>query len=267
MFFKKSYIHSWLLAASLFCLAPAVFADCPTTSAPSSTTACMYLMDPGSIGGFNGVYVGPYTASINDGTPTPVICDDFLDESFVPEYWTADIYSGSSPFATASTSTAMQKQSGLTGTPLAQAYDEVGYLALKLLGASDPTIVGEIHFALWSVFDPAALATLDPAYGVTSTTPNQYYSAAQGFLTEAASQVGKDNASNYSSYISQFTIYSPDTNYQICVGSTTVCTEQSEPQEFLVHTPEPPFLALLGMDLSGLGALVYLLHRRRSSRP
>jgi hypothetical protein len=111
--------------------------------------------------------------------------------------------------------------------------------------------MGVIHFALWSVFDPAALNDL-----------NSSDAKAAGIqLGYAVSAVNGDAGSNYSKYISQFTIYSPDSAYQVC---TTACGV-APPQEFLVRTPEPPFFALLGVDLSGLGALIFLI-RRRSAR-
>jgi len=224
----------------------------------------MDLINPGYTGGFAGVYVGPYTATINGGTPTAVICDDYFDESYVPEYWTADIIQGSGSLIT--TRDATHQISGVslpTGTALQQAYDEMGYLALKLLNTpiTDVNTVGEIHFALWSIFDPNALVALNAAAGGTVT------SAAVAQLNEAIGAVGKDGASNYSSYISQFTIYSPDASYQyqVCTG-TTGCTVANPPQEFLVKAPEAPFFALLGVDLSGLGAVIFLLRRRRMSR-
>ncbi len=93
---NKNKITNLIVLGALMCVAPAAFADCPQTPAPASS-ACMNLLNAGYTGGFAGVYVGPYTASINGGTPTAVICDDYLDESYVPEYWTADIYQGSGP--------------------------------------------------------------------------------------------------------------------------------------------------------------------------
>jgi hypothetical protein len=154
----------------------------------------------------------------------------------------------------------------LTGQSLQQAYDEVGYLALKLLctPVTDVNTVGEIHFALWSVFDPNALVDLNNATNGTSANPSSYYVAAGGQLKEAINAVGGDSSSGYSKYISQFTIYSPDGSYsyQVCSGGT--CSVPNPPQEFLVKTPESPFFALLGVDLSGLGAVIFLLRRRTS---
>jgi hypothetical protein len=276
---QKSYRTSFVILIAVGCFAPMAFGDCPQTAAPANE-ACMYLQNAGYTGGFAGVYVGPYTATINDGTPTAVICDDYKDESYIPEYWTADIVKGSSGVSGVpgdlTTTRDAQLTPTLTGTQLQQAYDEVGYLSLQLLATpvTDVNTVGEIHFALWSVFDPQALVDLNTAVG-----GNNIYTAAQADLANAINVVtgiggyngGKgDMASNYSSYISQFTIYTPaGPPSQICIGGTTPSSCSSGygvPQEFLVRTPEPPFFALLGVDLSGVGALIFLMRRRRSTR-
>src|SRR5208282_5789729 len=112
--------------------------------------------------------------------------------------------------------------------------------AVQLLNAAsaptpDATTIGEIDFALWSIFDPTALTYLS---GPTLT-------AAQGYVTAT---VGYENNS---SFISQFTIYSPNVSDPITCTPTGGACPDSPPQEFLVRTPEPSELALLGIDLAG----------------
>jgi hypothetical protein len=262
---QNSKKAGWALMVFGLCLAPSVFADCSaTTKTPVvAGTACMDLESAGSKILTN-VYVGPYTAYINGSlTPTSVICDDFKDDSYIPEYWTADIFSGAN--ITPATNTRMaQVVNGqfapgipaITGTALVQAYNEVGYLAIQLLSAPDAITAGEIHFALWNVFDPAALKYLNDYYGAG----NGYYTAALADYNQALTF--KDNPN----YISQFTIYSPDTNYSITCSPAGAACPTKPPQEFLVRTPEAPFLALLGVDLSGIGALIYLVGRKRAAR-
>lgn len=248
--------------AGLLCLAPGAFADCwsgqPNSPAPS--TACMYLTGAGS-NVFTYYYVGPYSVQI-DGTPTQVICDDFFDDSYLPEYWTADIYQGgnSSQYSSTRGSQVAQLPAGMTIT---QAYNEIGYLAVQLLGAAnsptpDATTIGEIHYALWSVFDPGALNVLDQYYGGSGSSHSSYYNAAYS-LVQAAANYKDDNQ-----FISQFALYSPDSTAPIiCPGNT--CGSTQPPQEFLVvKTPEPSLVGILGLDLSGVGALVYFLRRRKS---
>jgi hypothetical protein len=215
-------------------------------------TANMSLTSAGSSMGtytLDGVYVGPYTALIN-GVSTPVICDDYGDDSYIPEWWTADVYT---PSASNYANTRSAANSGLTGNALTYAYNEVGYLAVQLLSAS-PSTIGNIHFALWSVFDPTALS-VDPAAASYLTAAKAY---ADSYVHNGISTVSAD--------ISEFTIYSPDTSgtYPItCAGQG--CSLNNPPQEFLVRTPEPSQLALLGIDLSGVGFLFLLMFRRRSA--
>jgi hypothetical protein len=269
---EKTKRTSFLLLIGVACMAPAAFAQCPQNIPdPTTYTACMNLTGVGYGNAFANVYVGPYTATINNGTPTAVICDDYKDESYIPEYWTADIISGSSGVngvARDLTTTRDASLSGLTGTDLQKAYDEVGYLAIQLLNAvpGDSTTIGAIHFALWSVFDPSALDALGSA-------GNPSYDAAHADLlgaVDAVTGLKGDQGTNYSSFISQFTIYSPaGPPTQVCIGGTSSAScspANGQPQEFLVKTPEPPFFALLGVDLSGVGALIFLLRRRRTIR-
>ena len=240
---RRKTRNSWyVIAAALLCTVPAAFAACPGSAAQG--TACMDLVNPGN-NIMDNVYVGPYYASINGGVPTAVICDDFSDDSYVPETWTADIYNTPNYGTTPANETRdAQKWTALNAiTPqtysVAQDYNMVGWLATEMLNnLSNPTTEGELHFALWAVFDPSALPYLD--------------SNSLSWLSQATA------FKNDSSYISSFTIYSPDLTQPISApGSAT-----NPPQEFLVHTPEPPVLAVLGLDLSGLAGLVFLLRRR-----
>lgn len=240
---KNFLTISLAFVAALCCFAPSVRAD----------TANMQLTSAGPYTMAN-VYVGPYTANIN-GVSTPVICDDFYDDSFVPEWWTATVYT---PPNYSSTRNATNTNiPHLTGTALTQAYNEVGYLAVQLLNAAnaptpDQNKIGEIDFALWSVFDPTAMGYLS---GSTQT-------AAQWWLGQAVTYHQND-----SSFISQFTIYSPNTSpTPTCTPSGLACPD-SPPQEFLVMTPEPSAVGLLGCDLAGVGFLGFLLFRyRRAGR-
>jgi len=225
------------IAMGMCCYAPNLLAD---TASMQMTSAGPYTMA--------NVYVGPYTANIN-GVSTPVICDDFFDDSWIPQWWTANVYTPPNYSTTRD-----QQESGLTGTALTQAYNEVGYLAVQLLNATgaptpNATTIGEIDFALWSVFDPNALTYLS---GSTKT-------AAQGYLTTAAGY------KNDSSFISQFTIYSPNMSLPFTCTQNGGACPNTPPQEFLVRTPEPSELALMGIDVSGVGFLCFLLFRQRKS--
>jgi hypothetical protein len=116
----KNVLQKLLLVAAvaLLSLAPASFAD----------TASMSLTGAGS-NGMAGVLIGPYTANIN-GVSTPVICDDYGDESYIPETWTADVTTASNTGGTRNTS-----KWGLTSTQQTQDYAVAAYLANELLAA------------------------------------------------------------------------------------------------------------------------------------
>jgi hypothetical protein len=251
----------WFITGVLLFVAPAAFGSCTDTPpTPAAGTACMSLLDGGTTGyPFSGIYVGPYDASINGGPSTKVICDDFFDDSFIPEYWTANVIPGGGDLSgTRMASLTHGPPLSLSGPALTAAYDEVGYLALQLLAPNDQYTEAEIHFALWSIFDPNALNYVP---NVSDGHGSTYYADATNFRNAAIGAVTND--SKLTSFISQFTIYTPDAGSSvICPGNT--CGPTMPPQEFLVHTPEPPFLALLGVDLSGVGALLFLVCRRRS---
>lgn len=215
----------FVTAVSFMFLAPPAFAD----------TASMNLTGAGS-NVLNGVFIGPYTATIN-GVSTQVICDDYYDESFIGESWTAN----TSTFPSLT-------NAKFTSASETQNYEEAAYLALKLLAAPVNSLeAGEIQYALWGVFDPSAITSLtnyNHADGV----------AASWYLTDAET--------NYStltpSQLSEFTFYTPDSNDPITCGNKPCAS--GPPQEFIaVNTPEPSAILLLAFGLT----FVFLLTRKR----
>lgn len=256
MFELKPISFLSIAVAGLF-LMPSAFADCQT-SPPTSTTACMDLTSPGN-NAMGGVYVGPYTATIN-GVSTAVICDDFYDDSYIGELWTADIVAGASAPSSSTRMDANYSSANVYGgLTLTQAYDAVGYLALQMLTTptADTTTIGELDFALWSIFDYPGAINYGSQPGVYNQLSPAEVTAIDGYLASAAAYA---EGSNAGADIAQFTVYSPDETY----GQTPALGNGiTPPQEFLVHTPEPASLALLGIDLSGVAGLILLLRRRR----
>ena len=80
---KRSLVLPCLMAAALLGIAPSCF---------GAQTASMTLTGVGVNGVLGGVYIGPYVGTI-DAVTTPLICDDFFDDSYIPESWTANVYS------------------------------------------------------------------------------------------------------------------------------------------------------------------------------
>lgn len=229
---KRSILRS-LVPGMLLFGAPALF---------GATTVNMTLTGVGSNGVLGGVYIGPYVASI-DGVTTPVICDDFISDTYLGESWQATAYDFSEY--------AMAKFGGLSNA--AQLYNEAAWLATQLVSgpiAGCPNAgncAGAVQYALWQVF--AAPAPLSALSGTDLANANYW-------LGQAQSQAYTPGQ------FSNVTIYTYASHATGCPGGS--CS--GAPQEFLVvRTPEPESLALLGFDLSGVGALLYAFRRRRKA--
>lgn len=76
---KSIKLHLFFIIVAVVVLGPFALADSMTLTSASSNVMA-------------GVYVGGYTANIN-GISTIVICDDFKDDSFINESWTATMNS------------------------------------------------------------------------------------------------------------------------------------------------------------------------------
>jgi hypothetical protein len=182
-----------------------------------------------------GVYVGAYTATIN-GVSTQVVCDDFADDSYINESWTASMAN----FASLGSSST--KWSSLSG------YNEAAWLILQMFSYSNQTTVGEIQYAVWGVFDPEAITYLNSVNG-------NYGSAAQGWISMAAAQ------SYTAGEFSNFLVYTPVSGTATCGGGP--CPTSGPPQEFLaVNMPESPFSITLAGDMLGLALIAVVLRRR-----
>ncbi|MBZ5676647.1 MAG: hypothetical protein LAP61_20605 [Acidobacteriia bacterium] len=234
----------YLIVAAVLGVAPTCFA---------AETASMTLTGVGTNGALGGVYVGPYVGTI-DTVKTQLICDDFADESYIPESWTADVYSLSDY-----TSLRFYNSSNPSATQIG--YEEVAWLSQQLtnqsLGlataiscttTSSINCAGDIQYAIWAVFSsPAALNQL------SSGDPNR--TNAQAWLDQAALQYSTGDYSNVS-------IYTAVPGTAMC-GTVHCPSSPLTPQEFVVvRTPEPPGLAVLGIDFSAIGVLILFFRRK-----
>lgn len=209
---------------------------CMVTSAFAGTVT-MTLTSPGN-NVMGGVYVSPYTALV-DGVPTTVICDSFNLESYVPETWTANEYDF--------TQLSQTYNSIYNGATQAN-YNEMAWLALKLLSETNATVRGQISFALWAVLTPSALTKLS---GTNLTEANSW-------LTQAAAHASDQFTNVY--------VLSPvmPTDATCPAYPNQVCP-YTPPQEFLVvKTPEPAAATTLAFDLAALVVLVGFAVRRRT---
>jgi len=176
-----------------------------------------------------GVYVGPYSfTDTSTGQSLQLICDDFKDEVYLGESWTA----------IPSTLTSVSN-GGSLGTQTQ--YEEVAWLVEQMsANITDPTKVGDIQWAIWAVFEPQILNSGGDPYG----NINSDLTGINGWLSQA------ENQSNYANgNYANLTIYTPVAGTQSTGGL---------PQEYF-NVPEPSSLALL---VAGMVALMLLVIRR-----
>lgn len=217
--------EAWIwIPLIVLCAVPAGFAE----------QANMTLTGVGSHGTLAGVYIGPYVANIN-GVPTQVICNDFVDDSYVNESWTVNIRSLSDLSDT--------KWGGLPDAALK--YNQAAWLSLQLLDSTiSNATAADIQFALWQVFVPTSFDWLDN-YGLGTDRAN-----AQAWLNQATK--------HQNDQFTNIAIYAYSGGETGCPGGCT-----GRPQEFIVRTPEPHMAMLLGVDLSALGLLAFVIRRRQ----
>lgn len=211
---KKLTNNWWLVvAAVLLCHAPAVLADSVTLTSGGGNIV-------------DGIYMGPYYATVNGVANTPVICDDFKDESYVPESWSASVSSIASPSGTF-----------FSGQ---QNYDAVADLASQLFATSNKTTDADLQFAIWYIFDPTDVTNWLDSYSDSTT------------LGAAESLAGTAEGLAYTpGEFANYDILTPN-------GSMTCSTTSGEacpPQEFIVQTPEPGTFVMLGFGLLMLAIL------------
>jgi len=189
----------------------------------------------------NGVYVGPYTANVN-GKSSQIICDDFADDTYLNESWTANVTSFSN---LGSSSVPMWSSKGNSST----LYADAAWLATQMFVTANKntTSEGYLAYALWSLFNPNALN------GLSSTQ----LTGVNNFLSQIPTGLTPSQFAN-------FFIYTPDLTKSITCGGGTCQT--APPQEFLgfVSAPEggAALLYLLLAAASCFGAIV-LRQRRR----
>jgi len=190
----------------------------------------------------NGVYVGAYNATVN-GQSAQIICDDFSDDTYLNESWTANVTNFSKL-----TSSNLPLWSGNKNA--STLYADAAWLATQMLAPANQNTneQGYLAYALWSLFNPSALNGLSSSQlkGVnywlglipSGLTPSQY---------------------------ANFLIYTPDLTKSItCDGGN--CPTPGPPQEFLgFSVPEggSALLYLLLAAVSCFGAIV-LRYRRQA---
>lgn len=209
-------------------------------SALADGTASMTLTSAGS-NPFANIYMGPYTATVN-GVSTPVICDDFTDDSYLGESWTANVSGYPNP-------TGMFSAKPLAG----QGYDEVAALTLALVNPANSSQVDQIQYALWAVFNKSSVQTYLQDNLSNSSYNTFYTNGVLDWLSWAGTQTLSADQ------LAGLEILTPNTQYPItCSGHSCANTP---PQEFIAITPTPESgtASLFGI---GLLALAFFMRRR-----
>jgi PEP-CTERM motif-containing protein len=202
-------------------------------AATASAGTVTLTIDNGGSNVSGGVYVGPYNFT-SGGQSLQLICDAFQNDVSPPETWTANM-------------TVLGSGTGLFGSTSSAQYQQVGWLAQQMLAnLSNPTLVAEIQWAIWDIFDAGSCTT-----GVSNCDP---YGTPDNQSAINALVTGAENPANYATgNYSNLVVYTPVSGWPAGDGT---------PQEYigLVTAPEPGSLLLIGAGLFSL-----LVFRRRLS--
>lgn len=195
---------SFLLAVALV-----AFVGVPLVNAQPTTTITMGNGSGSPPSGVQGpivddVYTSPYYATLGtSASMVPIICDDFADNTYFGEQWTAYITSLSAvtstsgpssdtggPYYADGWSTGTGGNTSNPGGPLEfgggfnangttlltqeQAYTAAAYLSVEILRQNQNTSAGvtaaeDLSFAQWALFDPAVFADQTNGLGGSCT--------------------------------------------------------------------------------------------------
>ena len=250
----SSLCYSLAVSVSL-AFVPSAWADTPPQTVIFNLTGV-------SGGVYGNVYTSPYLGNINGGSTIPVICDDFADDSYLPESWHAyDTNLATLPSSTSSSpddtylkwgsdaNTSLGTTLGLgAGFSLnqTQEYDVAAYLIAELLNPSSGLNSNDLSFAIWGLFDAPAFVYVTGADRTTAET----------YLKNAIQAVGSPSSQTAYSNVDIYT-YVPNSGVWGCNNC------QPPPQEFIVvRTPEASTALNLGMDVLAFVGLLGFLRKR-----
>jgi hypothetical protein len=222
----------WRVGIAALCLAPSVVAqNVNLTSAGNNIT--------------DGVYVSPYYATVNGVANTPIVCNDFADDSHLNTSWTASIV----PFSSLATGGLASTAWGAAGATV-QLYEEAAWLTLGVFQQSKGT-QGQINysFAVWAVFDPSGVASWLTAYGDT-TTYNAIFGPGGLLATAAGNSYSLGEFAN-------FHIITPEVGGKTCTAGN--CSEQ---EFFSVPEGGAALGYLIMAGLACLGAMIVRSRRQ-----
>jgi hypothetical protein len=234
-------------------------------AAAAQTSVTLTGPPPGNT--YDGIYLSPYYATVGGATNTPVVCDDFGDDTSIGDHWTAT----ASAFPTVSGP--LSTSWGLAGKTTAQ-YDEVAWLVSALFSlpssiqpANALTQQAIDSFAIWAVFDPAGVARyLNSNYLSTNAALCADIFGSAGCKSSWVPSDGGLLASAFYAPVPgggySMEILSPDSGGSVCTAGKGVCPAQ----EFVARVPEggAAFAYLFLAGLCCFGA-IYARSRRHNA--
>jgi hypothetical protein len=238
----------------------------PALAAPPSVTFDLTGVNGASLAG---VYTSPYYGNVTGGATLPVVCDDFSDDSYLPEEFTAYITSLSNVPTSGDT---YLKWSGAYSGPDSnhagqgftvdgnnypgwnlnqqQAYTVAAYLQTEILAsASGSTQQEDLSFALWELFD--AQGDWAENWGGTDSSSvvewlgNSYQTDLEAASKDVEDAITALNDGTAAKTLSGYnvTIYSydapPDGMTPLCGQDLNRPCDTLPPQEFITVTQVP----------------------------
>jgi hypothetical protein len=238
----------------------------------------VYYSGPGGAS-LAGIYVYPYNLDLTNqpaGTPANpyAICDDFVDDIYPGDSWTANVYT-ISDLANLSDGDLQQTRFGsnpsLGSATALQDYEAAAELAQEMTACSPSTnCAGDYNFAIWEIFDPPTdgQSCADPsAINTGAFAPTPYGSLGSADLAAAQTAYCKALGGTYTAdEFPNWEVLTP------VAGSVVTTHSGDEPQEFLIDpnfvqggplfaTTEAPTVTMLGFGGLGLLGLIFVFRR------